>query len=47
MSMPHGEGRMRGGRQSLRPEDLPSTPVSLRRVASLFGPYRMRLTWLF
>jgi ATP-binding cassette subfamily B protein len=37
-----GEGR-RGPRQKLRPEDLPAEPVSLRRVARLFIPYRLRL----
>ena len=51
MSTPHGDGGGRGragGRQrrELRPEDLPSAPVSLRRVARLFRPYRLRLTWL-
>ncbi len=34
------------GRRPLRPEDLPATPVSLRRVAALFSPYRLRLAWL-
>jgi ATP-binding cassette subfamily B protein len=29
--------------RELRPEDIPSTPVSLRRIARLFGPYRARL----
>jgi len=24
----------------LRPEDIPSTPVSLRRIGRLFNPYR-------
>lgn len=28
------------------PEDIPSEPVSLRRIASLFRPYRARLTGL-
>jgi ATP-binding cassette, subfamily B, bacterial len=37
-----GEGR-HGPRAPLRPEDIPSTPVSLGRVAALFGPYRLRL----
>src|SRR5271157_5477000 len=51
MSMPHGDGatgRGGGGRRSreLRPEDIPSVPVSLRRVGRLFTPYRMRLAWL-
>ncbi|MGO9487927.1 MAG: ABC transporter ATP-binding protein [Solirubrobacteraceae bacterium] len=27
----------------MRPEDIPATPVSLRRVARLFSPYRARL----
>jgi ATP-binding cassette, subfamily B, bacterial len=37
-----GEGR-RGQRPELRPEDIPDRPVSLRRVARLFVPYRLRL----
>jgi ATP-binding cassette subfamily B protein len=40
-----GDGR-RPGSADLRPEDIPSTPVSLRRVAALFVPYRWRLAWL-
>jgi ATP-binding cassette subfamily B protein len=47
MSHFHGEGRMSEGRRAMktgpRPEDLPSTPVSLRRVGRLFTPYRARL----
>ncbi|MBA3807353.1 MAG: ABC transporter ATP-binding protein [Solirubrobacterales bacterium] len=27
----------------MRPEEIPSTPVSLRRIGRLFGPYRARL----
>jgi len=52
MSTPFGGGGMHGGgsgggrRRELRPEDLPSTPVSLRRVGRLFKPYRSRLSWL-
>ena len=52
MSTPFGGGGMHGGgsgggrRRELRPEDLPSTPVSLRRVGRLFKPYRLRLSWL-
>ena len=52
MSAPFGGGGMHGGgsgggrRRELRPEDLPSTPVSLRRVGRLFKPYRLRLSWL-
>ncbi|HEY3758838.1 MAG TPA: ABC transporter ATP-binding protein [Solirubrobacteraceae bacterium] len=38
-----GEGRGGGRRKELRPEDLPDEPVSLRRVARLFRPYRKRL----
>jgi ATP-binding cassette, subfamily B, bacterial len=30
----------------LRPEDIPSTPVSLRRIGRLFLPYRLRLSLL-
>jgi ATP-binding cassette subfamily B protein len=37
-----GEGR-RSQRSELRPEDIPATPVSLRRVGRLFIPYRVRL----
>jgi ATP-binding cassette subfamily B protein len=37
-----GEGR-RSQRSELRPEDTPTTPVSLRRVGRLFIPYRVRL----
>ena len=40
-----GEGRHRGTPE-LRPEDVPATPVSLRRVSRLFGPYRVRLSGL-
>ncbi len=43
----HGEGTGGGGRgarrKELRPEDIPDKPVSLRRVAGLFRPYRARL----
>jgi ATP-binding cassette subfamily B protein len=45
----HGGGD-RGGRRStqpeLRPEDIPATPVSLRRIGALFKPYRPRLSGL-
>jgi ATP-binding cassette subfamily B protein len=30
----------------LRPEDIPATPVSLRRIGRLFIPYRLRLSLL-
>ncbi len=40
-----GEGR-HSSRKELRPEDIPATPVSLRRVAGLFRPYRPRLSLL-
>ena len=40
-----GEGRHQP-RGDLRPEDIPSTPVSLRRIARLFRPYRPRLSLL-
>jgi ATP-binding cassette subfamily B protein len=40
-----GDGR-HGRTPDLRPEDIPSTPVSLRRIARLFSPYRQRLTLL-
>jgi ATP-binding cassette, subfamily B, bacterial len=43
----HGSGgdgrRRRPSSKELRPEDLPDRPVSLRRVARLFVPYRLRL----
>jgi ATP-binding cassette subfamily B protein len=46
-SQPFAQGRSGDGRHSpspqLRPEDIPSTPVSLRRIGRLFGPYRARL----
>ncbi len=35
--------RRPGGEGSLRPEDIPDRPVSLRRIARLFVPYRVRL----
>ena len=40
-----GEGH-RSSRPELKPEDIPATPVSLRRVARLFDPYRRRLGFL-
>ncbi len=49
-SQPFAQGRAGEGRHAprpeLRPEDIPSTPVSLRRIRHLFGPYRPRLTAL-
>jgi ATP-binding cassette, subfamily B, bacterial len=47
-SQPFASGRGGGeGRHApppeLRPEDIPATPVSLRRVGALFVPYRVRL----
>jgi ATP-binding cassette, subfamily B, bacterial len=47
-SQGHAGGGARGSRQGpeLRPEDIPSTPVSLRRIGKLFGPYRARLSGL-
>jgi ATP-binding cassette subfamily B protein len=49
-SQPFSQGRSGDGvhRSSpqLRPEDIPATPVSLRRVSRLFGPYRIRLSGL-
>jgi ATP-binding cassette subfamily B protein len=49
-SQPFAQGRSGEGRHQqptgLRPEDIPSTPVSLRRIAGLFRPYRQRLTLL-
>jgi ATP-binding cassette subfamily B protein len=40
----HGGGNGRRSQQSeLRPQDIPATAVSLRRVAALFAPYRARL----
>jgi ATP-binding cassette subfamily B protein len=49
---PFAQGRGGGGerghrtRHELRPEDTPAIPVSLRRVARLFRPYRPRLSLL-
>ncbi len=40
-----GEGR-HSSRKPMRPEDVPATPVSLRRIARLFTPYRRRLSFL-
>ncbi|HEX5225379.1 MAG TPA: ABC transporter ATP-binding protein [Solirubrobacteraceae bacterium] len=49
-AQPFSEGRRGDGRRhsspDLRPEDIPSAPVELRRVSRLFGPYRARLTGL-
>jgi ATP-binding cassette, subfamily B, bacterial len=49
-SQPFAQGRSGGGHHTsppdLRPEDIPATPVSLRRVGRLFIPYRMRLSGL-
>jgi ATP-binding cassette subfamily B protein len=49
-SQPFGQGRSgegrRHGRPDLRPEDIPATPVSLRRIGKLFRPYRRRLSVL-
>jgi ATP-binding cassette subfamily B protein len=49
-SQPFSPGRQRDGRPSpqpeLRPEDIPATPVSLKRIARLFRPYRARLSVL-
>jgi ATP-binding cassette, subfamily B, bacterial len=46
-SQPFAQGRSGGGRhqqqRELRPEEIPATPVSLRRVGRLFAPYRTRL----
>jgi len=46
-AQPFGGGRSGEGarhkKPELRPEDIPDRPVSLRRVASLFKPYRVRL----
>ncbi len=49
-SQPFGQGRAgegrRAPRQDLRPQDIPATPVSLKRVRGLFVPYRTRLSGL-
>ncbi|HWX97174.1 MAG TPA: ABC transporter ATP-binding protein [Solirubrobacteraceae bacterium] len=46
-SQPFSQGRSGDGRHratpELRPEDIPAMPVSLQRIARLFGPYRARL----
>jgi ATP-binding cassette subfamily B protein len=41
-----GGGGRHAPRPGLRPEDIPDRPVSLRRVARLFRPYRLRLNLL-
>jgi ATP-binding cassette subfamily B protein len=49
-SQPFASGRSGEGRHSrrpeLKPEDIPATPVSLRRIRELFAPYRKRLSGL-
>ena len=49
-SQPFSQGRSGEGRHGtpkpLRPEDIPSTPVSLKRIRRLFVPYRARLSSL-
>ncbi len=49
-SQPFAQGRTGSGRHGppapLRPEDIPSTPVSLKRIRRLFTPYRTRLSSL-
>jgi ATP-binding cassette, subfamily B, bacterial len=49
-NQPFAQGRAGGGGHlppaELRPEDIPSTPVSLRRIGRLFRPYRVRLSGL-
>ncbi len=45
-AQPFSTGRSGEGhrpRPDQRPEDIPATPVSLRRIARLFNPYRQRL----
>ncbi len=43
MPREHGGGARGRSPQELRPEDMPAEPVSVRRVARLFVPYRTRL----
>jgi ATP-binding cassette subfamily B protein len=49
-SQPFARGRAgegpHGQPPELRPEDIPDRPVSLRRIARLFNPYRLRLARL-
>jgi ATP-binding cassette subfamily B protein len=48
-SQPFAQGRGGAGRHSppdLRPEDIPATQVSLRRIGKLFAPYKTRLSGL-
>jgi ATP-binding cassette subfamily B protein len=49
-AQPFSAGRSGGGHRSsrpeLKPEDIPATPVSLRRIGRLFTPYRRRLGFL-
>ncbi len=46
-SQPFAQGRTgdghHGAPRELQPEEIPATPVSLRRIGRLFGPYRARL----
>jgi ATP-binding cassette, subfamily B, bacterial len=46
-SQPFAQGRTGEGRhlppREMRPEEIPATPVSLRRIGRLFRPYRTRL----
>jgi ATP-binding cassette subfamily B protein len=42
-AQPREHGTRPGRLPQLRPEDVPAAPVSLVRVARLFGPYRVRL----
>jgi len=43
---PTGNGARRAQRDQPRPQDVPDKPVSLRRIATLFRPYRLRLSSL-
>jgi ATP-binding cassette subfamily B protein len=49
-AQPFSPGRSGDGHQrpapDVRPQDIPATPVSLRRIGRLFIPYRARLTLL-
>ncbi|HEY1449823.1 MAG TPA: ABC transporter ATP-binding protein, partial [Solirubrobacteraceae bacterium] len=49
-SQPFSQGRSGEGRHparpDLRPEDVPTMPVSLRRIRKLFTPYKARLSGL-
>ncbi len=42
-SHPDAGGARRASQREPRPQDIPDKPVSLKRIAALFRPYRLRL----